>query len=145
MDWLSCKDTWAAAHLPSHAEDKCEEAFFRQVYAMKWHNICSKVSEAGPSNRESDSQTLAECQFQSNWCLYIAKQWNNFRAVWIQTGWYLGKGQEVCIHPARCELCRWWFPPIPASLGWRYQSITSLRLCSSYEWHTGTRIQFRIC
>jgi hypothetical protein len=39
MDWLLCKGTQAAAHLPPDAEDKCEEAFFQQMYAMKWHNI----------------------------------------------------------------------------------------------------------
>jgi hypothetical protein len=133
MDWSPRKGTRAAAHLPPNAEDKCEEAFFRQVYAMKWHNIPPKVSEAGPSDRESDSQTLAECQFRSNQCLHIAKQWNNFRAAWIRTGRYLGKGREACIHPACCELCRWRFPPVPASLGRHYQSITSLGLCSSYE------------
>ena len=44
MDWTPRKGTRAAAHLPPDAEDKCEEAFFRQVYAMKWHNIPPKVS-----------------------------------------------------------------------------------------------------
>jgi hypothetical protein len=45
MDWTSQKGTRATAHLPANAEDICEEAFFRQVYIMKWNNIHPKVSQ----------------------------------------------------------------------------------------------------
>jgi len=46
MNWTPHKGTQAAAHLPADAEDRCEEAFFRQVYIMKWHNVPPKVSFA---------------------------------------------------------------------------------------------------
>lgn len=44
MNWTPRKGTRAAAHLPVDAEKKCEEAFFRLVYVMKWHNVPPKVS-----------------------------------------------------------------------------------------------------
>ena len=44
MDWTPRKGTHTAAHLPADAEDTCEEAFFRQVYIMKWNDIHPKVS-----------------------------------------------------------------------------------------------------
>ncbi|KAH7912830.1 hypothetical protein BJ138DRAFT_734134 [Hygrophoropsis aurantiaca] len=43
MDWSPRKGTRAAAKLPRDAEDKCEEAFFRLVYIMKWHNVPPKL------------------------------------------------------------------------------------------------------
>jgi len=47
MDWTPQKGTSTAAHLPTDAEDICKEAFFRQVYIMKWKNIHPKVSIRG--------------------------------------------------------------------------------------------------
>jgi hypothetical protein len=44
MDWTPRKGAHAAAHLPADAEDVCEEAFFRQVYIMKWDEVHPKVS-----------------------------------------------------------------------------------------------------
>jgi len=51
MNWTPQKDTRAAAHLSPDTNEKIEECFFCQVYAMKWHNIHLKVAEqSAPSN-----------------------------------------------------------------------------------------------
>ena len=60
MDWTPCKGTWAAAHLPADAKDKCEEAFFRQVYIMKWHNVPPKVGFANSANCHENSNFSAQ-------------------------------------------------------------------------------------
>jgi hypothetical protein len=50
MDWTPRKGTRAAAHFPEDAEDVCEEAFFRQMYIMKWNEVHPKVSSSIPSH-----------------------------------------------------------------------------------------------
>ncbi|KAF8421125.1 hypothetical protein L210DRAFT_3424578, partial [Boletus edulis BED1] len=37
------KGTRTAAKLPANSEEKCEEAFFRLVYVMKWHDVPPKL------------------------------------------------------------------------------------------------------
>ncbi|THU78946.1 hypothetical protein K435DRAFT_586887, partial [Dendrothele bispora CBS 962.96] len=43
MNWSPRTGTRASAHLPADAEDICERALMRIVYAMKWYNVPPKL------------------------------------------------------------------------------------------------------
>jgi hypothetical protein len=58
MNWTPRKGTRAAAHLPPDADDKIEEKNFRQVYAMKWHDIPTKVADKSLLPNSADSLQL---------------------------------------------------------------------------------------
>jgi hypothetical protein len=40
---------------PPNADEKIEECFFHQVYAMKWHNIHPKVAEQSALSNLTDT------------------------------------------------------------------------------------------
>ena len=77
LDWSIRRPTRAAAHIPDDAEEQCERTFFRLVYAMKWHDIPSKVCVHGMIHTQLYSLVEAGHQCGSTRQLCIARKHDN--------------------------------------------------------------------